>query len=152
MPSNDYPASVIEVLDDNKCYKPATLRAVKSFAKSKPWRGTLDERKDKFRLLNRELAEAYDLPVPELIFGHIDGDSSGDSYYNPAGHQIVLTGKLSVVTYLHEFAHSRRMGERAACRWSINLFRRCFPRSFSRLVHQGHMLVQPAEITRRKAS
>jgi len=129
-------------------FKAPALRAVRRFAESNPWRGTMNERKQKFLTLNRALAEAYGIAEPDLRFGRIDGSSSGSSHYIPALHRIVLVGKLSVVTYLHEFAHARGMGERDACRWSINLFRRCFPRQYARLVGRGHMLIRPASINR----
>ena len=98
MPQDEYPSSVLEVLDDNMSFKPVALRAVRTFAKSKPWRGNLDERKDKFHHLNEALAAAYDMQTPDLVFGQLDGSSSGGSYYHPTRHQIVLNGKLSVVT------------------------------------------------------
>lgn len=144
----DYPETVIEVVDATMRFKPAALRAVRCFAQSSPWRGSLDERKEKFLTLNLALAEAYCIAEPDLRFGCIDGSSSGDSHYIPARRCIVLVGKLSVVTFLHEFAHARGMGERNACRWSINLFRRCFPRQYARLVGRGHMLIRPASISR----
>ena len=46
--------------------------------------------------------------------------------------------RLSVVTYLHEFAHAMGRDERGACRWSLNLFRRVFPEQFARLRTDGH--------------
>ena len=61
--------------------------------------------------------------------------------YTPATHEIRLIGKLSVVTYLHEFAHARGADERQAVAWSVNLFARLFPRSFARLDQHGHTLV-----------
>ena len=61
-------------------------------------------------------------------------------YFMPGRNRINLP-TLSVVTYLHEFAHSRGADERQACGWSINLFRRIFPRSYARCRHQGHMLI-----------
>ena len=33
-----------------------------------------------------------------------------------------------------------------ACKWSINLFKRCFPQQYGRLVHLGHMLFRPADV------
>jgi len=147
MQRSDYPSTVIEVVDENMRFKAAALRAVRRFAKSNPWRGSLDERKHKFLSLNRALADAYNIVVPDLRFGIINRTSSGGSHYIPARHRIVLVGKLSVVTYLHEFAHARGMGERGACRWSINIFRRCFPNQYARLVGRGHMLIRPATIT-----
>jgi hypothetical protein len=80
--------------------------------------------------------------VPDLRFERLDGGPSGDSGYSPALHRIALRGKLSVVTFLHEFGHARGFGERQACRWSLNLFRRCFPRSFARCTACGHVLLR----------
>lgn len=139
----NYPATVAEVLDPGLKYKPAALRAVRAFARSKPWGGAVPERKAKFHRLNRELAAAYGIPEPRLVFDRVEaGAPSGESNYRPAGHAITLAGKPSVLTYLHEFAHARGADERQACRWSINLFRRCFPRSFARCRPVGHTLVR----------
>ena len=143
---SDYPETVLEVLDDEMRFRPATLRAVQAFAFSKPWRGSLEKRKKKFLTLNHDLASSCDIPEPDLRFERIDGTSSKGSYYQPNAHRIVMTGKLSVVTYLHEFGHALGKDEVDACRWSVNLFRRCFPRQFSRLVHRGHTLIRPADV------
>lgn len=142
---DDYPATVIEVLDDDMQFRARTLTTMKAFASSGPWSGTLDERKQKFIWLNQRLADIYHISAPNLIFGELDGSSSGASYYLPVQHQIVLVGRLSVVTYLHEFGHARGHDERRATRWSTNLFRRCFPRPYARLIHRGHMLLRPED-------
>ena len=147
MQRSEYPATVLEVVDNHMRFKPSALGAVRRFAQANPWHGSLDERKAKFLQLNQALAAAYNIDDPDLRFGTIDGTSSGGSHYIPARHRIVLIGRLSVVTYLHEFAHARGMGERGACRWSINLFRRCFPTQYARLVGRGHMLIRPASIS-----
>ena len=64
----DYPETVLEVVDQSMRFKPAALRAVRRFAESQPWRGSLDERKEKFLAVNRALAEAYEIaePRPEI--------------------------------------------------------------------------------------
>jgi hypothetical protein len=139
----NYPATVAEVLDPAIRFKPAALRAVRAFARSKPWRGTVARRKGKFRRLNRQLAAAYGIVRPRLVFVGVEaGAPSGASNYQPLSHTITLAGKLSVLTYLHVFAHARGADERQACRWSLNLFRRCFPRSFARCRPVGHTLVR----------
>ncbi len=143
--SSDYPVMVIEIIDDSMRFKPATLKALRRFADSRPWRGRLTERKQKFRKLHQALSTAYGISEPQLVFGSIDGSSSGESHYIQPMHRIVLVGRLSVVTFLHEFAHARGLGERDACRWSVNLFRRVFPGQYARLVHVGHTLVSPTE-------
>jgi hypothetical protein len=149
MRNSGYPETVTEVLDDSARFKPAALRALREFRRSRPWRGSVEEREEKFRTLNHALAGAYGIREPELVVEALDGTTSGRSHYTPALHRIVLSGKLSVVTYLHEFAHARGMGERGAARWSINLFRRIFPGEYGRLIHVGHMLVRAADIAPR---
>jgi len=144
---DEYPATATEVLDDEMKFKPGALSAVRAFGRSKPWRGTVDERSVKFEELNRALAIAYAMPEPRLVISRIDGTCSGTSSYNRETHTISLRGRLSVLTFLHEFAHARGMGERGACRWSINLFRRCFPTQYAKLLHQGHMLVRRTEMS-----
>jgi hypothetical protein len=144
MPSRrNYPATVQEALDPTLTFRPAALRAVESFARSKPWRGTLMERKAKLRRLHRQLTAAYSIREPRLVFGGVEaGGFSGASRYHHCSHTITLVGRLSVLTYLHEFAHARGHDERQACHWSLNLFRRCFPRSFARCRAVGHTLIR----------
>jgi hypothetical protein len=60
--------------------------------------------------------------------------------HTPILDLIALVGKLSVVTYLHELAHARGYDERQAVKWSVNLFRKVFPRSFARCQQEGHLL------------
>ena len=146
MSRGTYPQAVIEVLDDNMRYRAATLEAVRRFAASGPWHGSRSSRKGKFRDLNRDLSITCDIVEPNLVFGRLDGGSSGASQYVPRDHRIVIVGRLSVVTYLHEFAHALGFDEQGACRWSINLFRECFPRQYSRLIHIGHMLIRPETV------
>jgi len=141
MSNNPYPRSVEEVLDQSITFNPSTLRAVQSFAQSHPWRGTIDERHQKFRRLHDDLCRIYGLdPQPRLIIGNGPLSCSGNSCFIPALNTIILRGRLSVVTYLHEVGHARGMNERRAARWSINLFRRCFPKSWSRVTFDGHMI------------
>lgn len=95
------------------------------------------------------LAYAYGIPTPA-----VESLPGVPDCYMPGSGMINLTPRLSVVSFLHEFAHHldrcRRGrtggggGERFACRWSINMFRRCFPRSFARCIPDGHTLRRPA--------
>lgn len=139
---NHYPQAVEECLDPDRTYKVSVLLAVKTFKRSKPWRGTVAERQQKFRTLNADLAGAYDLPIPRLVFETDENEDSGSSCFVPSSDTIILRGRLSVVSFLHEFAHFRFFGrsEREACRWSLNLFRRTFPRSWARLRFEGHVV------------
>ena len=60
-------------------FRAAALKAVRAFAASNPWKGTIAQRKQKFRGLNQSLANAYGIPEPELLFENIDGSSSSGS-------------------------------------------------------------------------
>lgn len=146
----NYLASVAEVIDLAMTFKPAALRAVRRFARSKPWRGTLEERSRKFHRLNRDLARAYGIERPVLVIAVDRERATGNGCYCPATHLIRLVAKLSVVTYLHEFGHARGYDERRACRFSINLFRRTFPRSFARCIHVGHTMRSPRTAQERR--
>ena len=122
-------------------FPPTVLSAVQKFARRKPWRGSLAERKRKLRKLNRDLAKALGRTPPKLVLRGVGSGDSGDSYYRPADHAIVLLGRLSVVTFLHEWGHLLHgHSELAACRFSLNLFRLCLPRSWARLRFDRHMV------------
>lgn len=135
-----YPARVEDVLDPTLGFDPKVLRSVKRFAQSRPWGGSLSERQAKFQQLHADLAMAFGVPPPRLILAQPDASDSSRSCYIPAIDTIIMRG-LSVVTFLHEWGHRLHgASEVSACRWSINLFRVCFPRSFARCRFDGHML------------
>jgi len=146
MPNGGYPGTVAECLTGGMKFRRGVVAAVREFRRAGPWRGTLEERKRKFRRLNGALALAYGMPAPKLRFAGISsvnsGSFSGASSCRRRGDGrpalITMRGKLSVVTYLHEFAHALGRDERGACRWSINLFRRVFPEQYVRLQADGH--------------
>ncbi len=142
-----YPDTVAECLSDRAKYRRGVVAAVKAFKRACPWRGTLEERKDKFRRLDEALAGAYGIPTPDLRFERIEGGFSAASSClrgdNERPAAITMRGRLSVVTFLHEFAHALGKDERGACRWSINLFRRVFPQQYARLQADGHVLRRP---------
>ena len=144
MPNRGYPRTAAECLRDGMKFRRDVFPAVREFRRAGPWRGALEGRKRKFRRLNGALAAAYGMPAPELRFAGIDGSFSGASSCLRRGNGrpavITMRGKLSVVTYLHEFAHALGRDERGACRWSINLFRRVFPEQYARLQADGHTL------------
>jgi hypothetical protein len=140
-----YPATVQEVLDDAMTFKPAALAALREFKKSHPWRGSIDDRHKKFRQLHETLCTVYGLnPPPRLILGNDHASCSGRSCFIPSMNAIVLRGRLSVTTYLHEFAHARGMNERGAAKFSVNAFRKVWPKLFARCRHEGHLLRAPS--------
>lgn len=140
----DYPASLDEVVRDVK-YKRETLAALRSFKASNPWRGSFIRRLKKFYRLHNDLCRIYGVDVELFVDPSVLEDSpSGRSNYNPALNAITLHGRLSVLTFLHEWGHVLKgHSEYEACVWSVNLFRRVFPDNFDRLRGnaRGHMLV-----------
>jgi len=136
-----YPSSPQEVLDDRMRFKAEALAAVNEFKATNPWSGSLDERFLKFKHLNFMLSQAYGIREPTLEMEDMTGGNSYHSQYQGDRHAIVMRGKLSVLTYLHEFAHARGRNEWQASKWSINLFKRVFPEKYARLGNVGHTLV-----------
>jgi hypothetical protein len=128
-------------LDDTMTFKPEHLAALRRFRSTKPWRGTIEERCEKLRLLNTELSLACGLPEPALKFEGL-GERGGDGLYDPFSHQIILFGKVSVVTYLFCLGGARGFEAVKAQKWAINIFRRVFPRSFAGCRLEGNMLVR----------
>lgn len=133
----DYPDTVAEVLTDDTKYKRGVIEAVKAYAEAGAWTGDRNARIAKMQVLLQCLSEVYNIPCPSLYYQR-GTDSNG--VYNPSQHSITLIKRLSVLTLLHEFAHALGKGERGACKWSINLFRRCFPEQYVKLSPDGHTL------------
>jgi hypothetical protein len=138
---DEYPATASEELREGMKYRAGALAAVRRLRRAGAWRGDDAVRFARYVRCVEELAAVYGMRTPRVIRGGRKTGCSGDSWYSPMGHAICLRGRLSVVTMLHEFAHARGYGERRAVRWSVNLFRRVFPRSFERCREVGHVLV-----------
>ena len=136
---SNYPTDGNELLEPPVQFREETIEAVQRFKESGPWTGTLEERMSKFRHFHDALCQIYGKQTT-LRFGDLSGDCSGSSFYNRIDDEIVLQGKLSVVTFLHEYAHVLGRDERGAVRWSVCLFRQVFPEEFAKCHFEGHML------------
>lgn len=69
----------------------------------------------------------------------------GDRYkYNPETKTIYQNPKKpSIISSLHELAHHfYGKSELKACRWSINIFKKCFPKEYKKLEWKGHTLIK----------
>ncbi len=108
-------------------------------------RASTAERFTAMRELVEELSAAYGIAAPSLSMLDIshDGDS-GRSFYAPDEHAIVMVGKLSIITLLHEFAHALGKDEYGAVGWSASMFKRVYPRAYEVLVYDGHTLRKPS--------
>lgn len=136
----DYPGNIDEVDLDAVALSAEVCNAAKRFAASRPWRGTVAERKAKFRSAIKDICSAAGARSPRVVFALNEAMDSGRSCFIPAAHTIVLRGRLSAVTMLHEIAHLLHgPSEHIAVAWSLAVFRAAFPRSFRRLTFVGHM-------------
>lgn len=75
--------------------------------------------------------------------------------YDPRTQTIFINNTVSIISSLHELAHHLfGDSELKACRWSIWLFKKTFPKAYSKLIWNQHMLVKPTPIcpTRQIAS
>lgn len=132
---NEYPTP--EQILQPMTFKPATLRAVRELRREHPWRARGEERLEMYRRCAAKLSEAYGIEPPRIVAGRVSG-------YNRESRTIRLEStKLSVLSFLHEFAHCvYGSSELIACRWSVNLFKKVWPRSFERCHFEGHLLVR----------
>ncbi len=86
------------------------------------------------------IAFAYDKPVTV----EFTPDTPIGCHYTPADHTIVIDAHVSIISALHELAHHLfGASELKACRWSVWLFRKVFPKAYSQLIWNQHMLVKP---------
>lgn len=126
-------------------YNAAALRAVKAFAKSKPWRGNVDERREKFETLHTALCAAYEIPHT-IAFNEIDPLRTVGSQFgiNDETRVLTLHWRLSVITYFIAFGKLRGFPMDLSYKWSVTLFKRCFPISFRNLTMVNGWIVKRA--------
>jgi len=125
-------------MTNEKQLEEQTIAILQGFKLLNPWNGMVGARMDKFNLCFKQLKKLYDkkdLKLTFFISSQIKNWSdSGCSYYNRNSDEIVLHGRLSVLTFLHEFAHALfGSSEKKAREWSINLFKKVWPEKFANL-------------------
>ena len=128
----------------------AAIEAILKFKNNHPWKGTLAERKEKFARFHDEFSAAFDLAV-DIDFSHVDDNIvSGNTYIDIAQHPYVIHwhGRLSVITYLHEFAHGlyRSGNQEQAREWSYAVFRTHFPKQFAKLTFRNGMALRERRV------
>lgn len=110
------------------------------------WKGTIEERKEKFRWIHEHMKILFDKPDLTLEFADITEESdamdgaSGQSYYAPMQDLICIVGKLSVITLLHEWGHA--LGKENVQEWAFLHFKQAFPKSASRLVQLDNLYIK----------
>jgi hypothetical protein len=126
----------------------STMKALAKFRRKHPFKLEGEEYRAAVDSLYTALAKVYDMPAPSVVYQPSEEDSTASAYY-PGPHRVVLRGRPSVLTALHEFTHARGFGETGAVWWSVNTFRVAFPRSFARLRGrpETHVLTRGSERT-----
>lgn len=135
------------LLDPNATYPAEVLAMMARFKATNPWlrEGPENTRTHKFNALLKELRTFYTVDVRANYRRiTIPQSDSGASHYNHRRRLIVMEGRFSVVTFLHEFAHAMGFNEHEAVYWSTNLFAKTFPEKLGALEARGHMLIRRA--------
>lgn len=103
--------------------------------KNSPWNN--DTKFQTLQLLIGDLNQAYNTDC-NLEYNNIPSPC-----YIPISKTIVMNNSLSIISVLHEFAHHLfGPDELKACRWSVWLFKKTFPKAFDKLTWQDHMLIR----------
>lgn len=119
----------------------AAVEIVRQALRAKLYRGSLRERAAKLLALNAALSAHYAVPLCRISVRN----SPRGPYYLPGRNQIVLD-KVSLVSYLHEFAHhilharGLPQNESYPRAFSLGLFFRAAPRMFESARQAGRML------------
>jgi len=130
----NYPTDVSTLLNPPMRLRVDVQAALRAFKARRPYRGTILERCAKFNALHSALCDIYNMRTQLDLNIRGQESRSGNGYYYPDSDKIALTGKLSIVTYLHEFAHAiNGEDEEFAVRWSLSYFKRIWPRLFANL-------------------
>lgn len=142
LPGTRYPTPE-QIMKSPVDFRNDTLEAVLKW-KAEHFTGnwsTIDQdlRLEYLEVLVQMLARVYGLSVSV--------DRYNDHYaYDPRSQTIYFDGRnASIISTLHEFRHAiNGPDEVSACRWSVHLFKSCFPKQFEKLDFKPgtHLLVK----------
>ena len=129
-----------EIMNSPVKHKKETLKAVKGW-RQLVWKevknGNPREKFDGLARLINIISMVYNKPC--IVIFEPDGQIG--CRYNPVTKTIVIDRSLSIVSTLHELAHHLfGENEKIACRWSIWLFKKVWPKAFAKLRWEGHLL------------
>lgn len=163
-----YPTTPI--VDTSAKFPRLLLRALRAFRCDGPWRGTLAQRRAKFHALHERLCDIFDKRVRLVLAIGATEAKRGDGCFQPpptnvprgfllrtfpdcADGTVLLHGKLSVVTLLHEWAHVLfGSDEHTAVCWSLSLYARIWPKTAAKSLkhHDGHIVGVSVGKTKKK--
>ena len=125
-----------EILEgDAPSYIPEIVGGTKHFKKL--WRNLEGNNEARCELLVNLLQG-----INQIMNGEELCIAKGQSYcYRMDTKTIYIAEPLSIISALHELGHHLKgRSELEACRFSVHLFKQCFPNAYEKLVWDGHML------------
>lgn len=134
-----YPTKTDILMVEQK-FKPEVLTLVRSWKRDlwRDYKVSPDMKREALKVLVNKLADIYGKPV---AIEFAEGAPTGRYFIRQ--QKIYITGTPSIITVLHELAHHLfGADELKACRWSVWLFKRTFPKAFQKLRWKGHMLTK----------
>lgn len=126
-------AKVMQLISVPQSYPTAAIQALARFKREhKESQDAIGARFEGMKVLVAELAAAYNKPIPRLLSLNASIEApSTESYFSPQTG-IVMVGRLSLITLLHEFAHYLGMVDEDQARgWSLSLFKLVYPIAFN---------------------
>jgi len=118
------------------------VEALKEFKEKNPYKDKILERKKKFLWLNQKLNQIYGrkvrlgFDIPKRFRKWSFSGMSSATRHKP--YTIILRGRLSVITFLHEWGHYLRGSNQIkAQKYAISLFKEVFPERYKKLVSRG---------------
>jgi len=82
------------------------IKALRNFKEKKTFNLDTDGRFEAMQEMLEELCDVCNIPVPSFEMENINGSFSGFSNFDFVNNKIIMRGKLSIITFLHEFAHA----------------------------------------------
>ena len=139
--TNRYPTKEEILAEPLPTHKIALLRAIKVW-KKQVWavsRGSMEDKNRALESLVNTMADVYDKPCNFTVNLRLPSPC-----YRTDSRTIVMNASASVISTMHEFAHHLfGHDETKACRWSVHLFRKTFPKAYAQLVWDRHTLRKP---------
>lgn len=101
------------------------------------WQGKIIERIRKFLILNHFMNVSFKkdtvlrVYLPSRLRQWFSSGSS--TYIYPPIDLILITGRLSMITYLHEYAHSLGYNQKDSQKFAEGVFRKVYPEKWKKL-------------------
>ena len=129
-----------EILETPVKFRKGTILIVKLWKTTafKNWKlSTTGDKLEKLTELTKALSKIYRIKPPTMVPYSVYA-------YEPETQSILVDiANPSIISTLHELGHHIfGKSERKVCRWSIWLFKECFPLSYKKLKWENHLLIK----------